>query len=192
MKYLFFDLETTGLDPKRCAIHQLAGIIEIDGVEVERFNLFMKPLPGKEIQQQALDLKGLTIEKLNEYTTTSLVFNQFLSILGKHVDKFQKTDKFFPIGWNNNAFDNEFLRQLFEDMGDKYFGSWFWNGTIDVMCLAAYAYRYNRHNMENFKLSTVAAYAGLEVSQESLHDGLYDVELTRGIFKILTKKSENP
>jgi len=33
MKLLFFDLETTGTTPARHGIHQISGIVEIDGVE---------------------------------------------------------------------------------------------------------------------------------------------------------------
>lgn len=192
MKYLFYDFETTGLDPKRHSIHQLSGIIEIDGQEVERFDIKFRPLAGREISQEALDLKGLTVEQLNAYPEAAFSFNQFVNILAKHVDRYSKTDKMFLVGYNNRAFDDQFLIELFNCMGDKYFGSWFWYNTIDVFVLATYAYRYKRPLLPNFKLMTVAKLSGIEVNDDSLHDALYDVELTRGIFKALTKNAEKP
>ena len=38
MKLLFFDLETTGTDYRKHAIHQISGEIVIDGEIKERFN----------------------------------------------------------------------------------------------------------------------------------------------------------
>ena len=41
--------------------------------------------------------------------------------------------------------------------------------------------------MENFKLSTVAKTLGIEVKDDSLHNAMYDIELTHEIFKIVTR-----
>ena len=38
MKLFFFDLETTGLDNQKHAIHQISGKIIIDGIEKTKFN----------------------------------------------------------------------------------------------------------------------------------------------------------
>lgn len=109
-------------------------------------------------------------------------------MLGRYVDKFNKKDKFFLVGYNNAAFDNQFLRGFFLQNGDTYFGSWFWANSIDVMVLAS-AYLMNRRTeMENFKLSTVAKFLGVSVSDESLHNALYDIRLTRAIYDIVMAK----
>lgn len=44
-KLLFFDLETTGVKFWRNGIHQIGGIVDIDGQEVERFDILPSPEP---------------------------------------------------------------------------------------------------------------------------------------------------
>lgn len=45
-----------------------------------------------------------------------------------------------------------------------------------------------RPDMENFKLSTVAATLGVQVDGDSLHNALYDIELTKAVFDIVAKR----
>ena len=40
--------------------------------------------------------------------------------------------------------------------------------------------------MKNFKLGTVAETLGVKVDESKLHDGLYDVELTKAIYDKIT------
>ncbi|MDZ7795548.1 MAG: hypothetical protein U5N56_00180 [Candidatus Marinimicrobia bacterium] len=42
-KFLYFDVETTGLNPAKHDITQLSGLIEIDGEVVDGFNFNLKP-----------------------------------------------------------------------------------------------------------------------------------------------------
>jgi DNA polymerase-3 subunit epsilon len=108
-------------------------------------------------------------------------------MLGKYVDKFNKKDKFFLVGYNNAAFDNLFLRGFFLQNKNNYFGSWFWSSSLDVMVLATLFLAEKRADMENFKLSTVATTLGIKVEEEKLHDASYDIYLTKSIFNIITK-----
>ena len=64
MKVLFFDLETTGTLVSRHGIHQISGMVVIDGVIREKFNLHVRPNPKAEIVQEALDIAGVTKEKI--------------------------------------------------------------------------------------------------------------------------------
>ena len=59
-KRMWFDLETTGIDPTQNGIHQLAGLIESDGVIVEEFNLLITPPKDKVVEPEALACSGLT------------------------------------------------------------------------------------------------------------------------------------
>lgn len=101
------------------------------------------------------------------------------------MSKYNKTDKFFLVGYNNASFDNQFLRGFFLQNGDNYFGSWFWSNSVDVMVLASQYLLAERPLMPNFKLSTVAAQLGVVVSEDKLHDALYDVDLTRDAYHIM-------
>lgn len=90
------------------------------------------------------------------------------------------------VGYNNAAFDNQFLRGFFLQNNDKFFGSWFWANSMDVMVLATVYLANKRTEMENFKLSTVAETLGVQVDGDSLHNAMYDIELTKAVFDIVT------
>lgn len=185
MKLLFFDLETTGVNPAKNGIHQISGMIEIDGVEKERFDFHVQPNPKAIIEEQALSVAGVTREQVLNYPPMGEVYKELVAMLGRYVDKFNKRDKFFLVGYNNASFDNQFLRGFFLQNGDNYFGSWFWSNSIDVMVLASQHLAICRHDMENFKLATVAKFMGINVNDEALHDAYYDIYLTREIYKLL-------
>lgn len=186
MKLVFFDLETTGTNPGKHGIHQISGQIVIDGVIKETFDFHVQPNPKALIEDEALKVGNVTREQILAYPPMQQVYQEFVSLLGKYVDKFNKKDKFFLVGYNNAAFDNQFLRGFFLQNGDVYFGSWFWANSIDVMVLASAYLATRRPDMENFKLSTVARTLGVDVQSESLHDAMYDIELTKAVFDIVT------
>lgn len=132
MKLLFFDLETTGVKFWRNGIHQIGGIVDIDGQEVERFDIRLAPNPAATIEQEALDVAGVTLEQVQSYQPMEEGYRQLVGILSKYVNKFDKRDKMYLVGYNNAGFDNSFLRALFQQCGDKYFGSWFYPNCMDV------------------------------------------------------------
>lgn len=187
MKLLFFDLETTGTNPGRNGIHQISGQIAIDGKHVQDFDFHVQPNPKAVIEDAALQVGGVTREQILAYPPMEQVYKEFVAMLGKYVDKYDKKDKFFLVGYNNAAFDNQFLRGFFLQNGDNYFGSWFWSNSIDVMVLASAYLADRRADMENFKLSTVAKFLGVSVSDDSLHNALYDIELTRAVYEIVKR-----
>lgn len=187
MKICFIDTETTGLDVKKHGIIQLAAIMEIDGEVVGRFDAKMRPASSCACDPKALEISGHTVEQIREFRPEADVFRDFLEFLGVHISKFDKLDKAIFSGYNS-PFDNEFIRQLFERNGDKFFGSWFWSGTVDVMGLALLRLADSRSSMENFKLGTVAnSVLGAESVQMltmeyGLHNAMTDIEITREIF----------
>ncbi|GAE14618.1 DNA polymerase III epsilon subunit [Bacteroides pyogenes JCM 6292] len=187
MKLLFFDLETTGTNPGRNGIHQISGSIVIDGKRIEDFDFHVQPNPKAVIEEEALKVAGVTREQVLAYPPMQQMYQEFVAMLGKYVDKFNKKDKFFLVGYNNAAFDNQFLRGFFLQNGDNYFGSWFWSNTLDVMVLASAYLVTRRPDMENFKLSTVAKTLGIEVKDDSLHNAMYDIELTRAVYDIVKR-----
>lgn len=186
MKIVFFDIETTGVNPAKNGIHQISGEIVINGETKEKFDFKVRPNPKAEITPEALEVGGVTKEQIMAYPPMEDVFPKFVDMLSKYTDRFNKKDKFFLCGYNNASFDNNFLRGWFLQNGDKYFGSWFWANTIDVMVLATVYLMNVRANMENFKLKTVAMALGINVDEAELHDASYDIYLTKEIYKIVT------
>ncbi len=182
MKLLFFDLETTGTLVNKHGIHQISGMVVIDGEVKETFNLHVQPNPQALIEPAALEVGGVTEAQIKAYPPMGVIYNQFVDMLSKYVDRYNKKDKFFLVGYNNASFDNQFLRAWFIQNDDKFFGSWFWANSIDVMVMATPYLAEQRADMENFKQGTVAKTLGIAIDDSKLHDALYDIEVCKAIY----------
>lgn len=182
MKLFFFDLETTGVKFWRNGIHQISGEIVIDGIAQESFNFKTCPNPKCEIEDEALSVCNVTREQILQYPPMQEIYKQLVEMLAKYVDRYNRQDKFFLVGYNNASFDNQFLKAFFTQNNDNYFYSWFWVNSIDVMVMASHFLAERRHTMKDFKQETVAREFGIEIEQEKLHDAAYDIQLTREIY----------
>jgi len=185
MKTLFIDTETTNSNSSTCGLVQIAGIIEIDGKEKERFNINSNIFDDDEVSEEALEINNLTIEQINKFPKPRIAFAKFISVMKKHVDQYDKKDKLIVYAYKSE-FDNNVLRNWFLKNNDNYFGGWFWNPWIDVMNLAMYVLQNERSQLTNFKLITVAEYLGITLDQRKAHDALYDVELAKKVYKEIT------
>ena len=192
MKYLFFDLETTGFGFDKCAIIQL-GAIMVDVNDnfhmkpIDAINLKMCPDYGKMIDKRSLEINGYSIKDLSSFQSSGEAFDKFLKYLDTHIDRFNKVDKITLVGYNSLHFDIDFLRQWFYDNGNKFFGAYFWSNSIDVLSEASRYLTFYRPALLNFKLGTVAKAMGIETKEDELHDGLYDVKITFKIFNKIIK-----
>jgi DNA polymerase-3 subunit epsilon len=187
----FIDVETGGLEPGTCALLQIAGIIEYtkDGKRLdESFNFHIKPFDADQCNPKALAVNNLTKEQINGFESPSTVHDKLLLLWEKFVDKYDKRDKMFFIGYNSHSFDMPFVREFFRKCGDKYFGSWFHYPSIDVMILAAEHLKENRRWFPDFKLMTVADRLGIKCDSSKFHDALYDIEITREIYRKVAQK----
>lgn len=182
-KIFWCDCETTGVDPRKNSVIQIAGLVEIDGEVVEEINLLCKPLPGKVIAQQALDVNKRTAEEICQFPHPMIAVSELRKIWGKYVNKYEKSDKFTMAGFRVD-FDFDFVRQLFMDCKDKFFGSWFINCTLDVRAFMALAA--SKHNicLENYKLVTCCEHFEIPLGQDA-HDAMPDIKATRQLFKEL-------
>ena len=188
MKTLFFDVETTGLLPHKHCIHQIAGIYLENGEEVKRFEIKMQPYEKAQIEQEALDVGKVTRDELQSRQTFQEAFKEFNTMLDSWVNKFDKKDKIELVGYNNLAFDNNFLRGFFKINECNYFGSYFHQQSRDVYALAVECLHPFRDDIKDFKLQTVAKYLGIQVVEDSLHNATYDVHLTIQVYVELRKR----
>ena len=183
-KYLFIDCETGGLDPLKNALLQVACIAEIDGKEVGRYDFKMKPIPGKEIDKEALDVTGLLLKDIAKYEPSATVFKQFVKMLDSYINKYDSTDKFQVIAYNS-PFDLSFIKEWFVDNNHDYLFSYGHYPWIDIPVLVSVLTEGQRDKIPNFKQGTIAKALGIEVVEDRLHDAMYDVELARDIFHII-------
>ena len=182
----FYGLETTGTNVKIHGIHQISGCIEVNDEVVEHFDFKVRPNPKAKIEPEALSHSGVTEEIIMEYPEMKSVHKKIVALLGKYVDRYNPKEKIYLVGFNNRKFDDIFFRAWFEQNGDDFFGSWFWGESLDVMVQACEYLINRRLAMPSFKLKRVALELGLDVDETRLHDAVYDISLTRDIYRIVT------
>lgn len=181
MKLFLFDLETTDVS-ENSGIHQISGRIIIEGEVKETFNFHVAPHAGASINPKALEVCGVTLEQIQAYSPMQEVFPQVVAMLDKYIDKYDKKDKFFLVGYNNSHFDNSQFRHWFTLNGFQYFGSYFWSNSLDCMVLATPRLIAQRAAMQDFKQKSVARALGIEVDDTKLHDASYDIGLCHQIY----------
>ncbi len=187
-KLFVYDVETTGIDSQRCGIHQLAGKIIIDGYITEDFSVCVQPFRDQVINLDAIAVSGTTLAMLESYEKPDVVYRELISILSQYCNKNDPNDRFHLVGYNNSNFDNIFLREFFRRNNDNDFDLWFWREAIDVYIIAAFFCSDHREQLDNFRLSTVAQYFGINVNYDLLHNPIYDAVLTYQLYLKLKSK----
>lgn len=177
MKILWLDTETSGLDPVKNDIIQIAGIIEIDGVVKEEFNFKCRPHNPATIEDSALRVNKVCKDELLSRQYPASMKEELLSVFQKYINKFDTMDKFLPAG-HNVRFDIEFLSKFFEKCGDKYFGSWMDWHPLDTVCMAVMCRLLGKIYPPNLKLQTVCETLGVI---PGTHDAMTDIRATREI-----------
>lgn len=186
MTKIFYDTETTGLDPRMHSIHQIAGLVEMDGLVVDTFDIKMRPHPRAEITPGAMKSGNVTAELIQSYPLDqSEAKTKFEAMLTRYVNKYDSRDKIHLYGYNNRSFDDPFLERWFELCGDGFLRSWFWNDTKDVLVLAGEVLAPIRHLMPSFKLKRVAKTLGIFFDEAGLHDAAFDAQLTYDSYNAL-------
>lgn len=189
MNTFWFDLETTGTDPEKNGIIQIAAAIERDGEIIDTFNDFQNPLTSKEtkfIDSEALEINGHTIQSLAMFAPPSVCYNNLNSFLDKYGKRGIKAARYIPAGYNA-GFDLDFLKQYFFEMSGGPFA--FWDHlqfqAIDPYPVIVWLWRQNLLKIPNCKLSTVAGYFGIKINA---HEALSDVLAARSISLVLKKE----
>lgn len=177
-KIIFIDTETGGVNSEKAALIQLSGIIRIDKKDVEKFNFYIKPFENSEVNEKALEVQGRTLEELktDKYVEEKEVYKQFIKLLDKYIDKYDKTDKFIVAGYNVR-FDVDVLKAFFQRHGNNFLFSYLDSSMLDPL----YSIRLLQIAevlpvLENNKLETWCKHFGIELKA---HDSLEDIEATK-------------
>jgi DNA polymerase III epsilon subunit-like protein len=179
---LFFDLETTDVDPKRGGgIHQIAYILEVDGEVICEREFKCAPFKNDLVNAQSLSVCGVDYQTVLCYPSPIEAFKAIINDL----HPFRKV---VLSGFNIATFDMPFfLSWWFKCRNElKRFDlnlvDYIYFDPLDVRVLAINSLIEERASMQTFKLSDVAEKLGIEVEKGELHDALYDVKLARGIY----------
>jgi len=183
-KVFWFDVETTGTDPKIHGIIEFAGLIEIDGKIVDQLSIKMQPHAGAVIEQSALDVTGITEKDIQDFMPHVPACRMIQRFLDKNCSKFNKEDKYYPAGYNVR-FDLDFLQTMFKKM-DKYgLGSYLNWRSLDPLPILYTQDYLGTLSLPNYKLATVCEHFGIKLKA---HEALSDITATRELFMLLMTK----
>ncbi len=182
-KILYIDVETTGVEPGKHGIIQLAALMDIGGEIVDTFNLKCQPHEGAEINPEALKITGTDPEELKTRTTSSDAYREFLRFLEKHISKFNKEDKAYPAGYNVQ-FDLQFIEAWFRHHGGNKYGSGSYQNwkMLDPLPLCRIWDYQGTLALPDYKLQTVCKHFGIELDA---HDALSDITATRSLLRMI-------
>jgi len=194
-KFVFYDLETTGISPAFDQPLQFAAIVtDLELNEIERVDIRCQLSPHILPSPKALAVTGVRPSQLeNNNLPSAFEFAQT-------IQKF--TEQWAPaiwIGYNSIAFDEAMLRQMFyQNLQPNIFATQFHNNTrLDVMKMifAVHAeapevlkWPINDKGKVSFKLDQLAPLNGFHA--HNAHDALGDVEAT--IFIVDLIKTQRP
>ena len=186
-KILRIDTETTGLNPAKHGLRELAYILVIDGQVVNKDVLQIDTRTYKthvEIDDKALELSNVTIEDFDNFDDSAYAFDKFSTLL-EYVDKEDKNDYFTLAGFNVK-FDNDFLREWFydNDAGTE-FKNYFHYKVIDVFPLVITLKHLGFINTKNDKLKTVCEHFNIPIDA---HNALSDIEATKNLYELISDK----
>ena len=168
----FFDTETSGTDPERHAILQIAWLIDIGGEIVHEQVFDVLPAPDDELVLAALDVNNFTLERMRAGKSLSYVVAALKGVLDENIPL-----SFLPVGHNVN-FDVSFLITAFKKT-NAYFRSIDFKRPLDTRALATYCAYRGLLETENYKLETLANHFSIPIDA---HDALSDIRATRTLF----------
>lgn len=159
VEFTVFDLETTGLSPKKNEIIEIGAVKVKDGEIIDRFNTFVKPsspIPNKITELTGIDDGMVTDAPLIEEALEDFIEFFSDSILVAH----------------NADFDYSFLNSSMNRTDKEPLD----NSVLDTLALS----RALLPELKNHKLNTIADY--YNVSLENHHRAVDDAEATAEVF----------
>ena len=182
MKILYFDVETTGLDPTIHDIIQLSYILEVDGDIVCSDTFQVRPANPERADPAALAVHGISIETMMAYRDAKACKVSWEEQWANHIDKYDPSDKALPCAYNG-AFDLGFLSEFYQRENDRYLGSWIsLKDLLDPLAVLRFLRAGEMLCSPDLKLSSVARHYGIELHA---HDAQSDTRALREISRIL-------
>ena len=176
--FVAFDLETTGVDPKRDSILEIGAIKVVGGQLIESaeftFQELAKPYDRK-LSEGAQELTGITPEDVKDARQMWEVFADFMEFAGDSV----------LVGYNCVAFDGKFLKRA-----GRYSHIVMENKLFDVMRYAGEFRERLGISEKRPSLETVSQALGVE--NPRAHRALPDAITTAKVFLKLREMDEGP
>lgn len=204
-RLVYIDTETTGLNPNKHGLREVAVIIEIDGVVKDKQLFKINPWTYRkndednfvEIDEKALEISGLTVEDITqnkEYQNSTVQQVRLFDLLSKYSpgieDDYDWTDdtkedyRFQLVGYNVK-FDIDFIKAWFKDENTFNFSNIFTHKSLDVFELVKHLKNFNLLDTQNEKLETVCKHFGIQINA---HNAMDDIAATKELYELLQSK----
>lgn len=160
--YTVIDLETTGLDPYKDEIIEMAAVKVRSGQVVNTCSYLVKP--SRPISRKIESITGITNNNLRRSPNIRMVFQKYLDFIGNDI----------VVGHNVVAFDREFIQKACYCLRCRPF-------TNDALDTLIYARRY-RLDVFDYRLATLSEHFNIK---HNAHRALGDCLATHGCYEIL-------
>ena len=158
--FIAFDIETTGLSPRRDAITEIGAVKIVDGQVTEHFDTFVNP--GRSIPPKITELTSITDEMVKDAPDATEALARFRQFCGSQE---------VVLIAHNADFDVSFMRAAAEKAGETFAYTY-----IDSIPMC----RSLIQDIKNYKLDTVARY--LKVEEKHHHRADDDALVLANIF----------
>lgn len=206
---LFVDTETTGLNPDKNGMFQVAGYIDLfhhsSSIQnVACFNFTCNIFEADEYQKESFKSHGKTeTEVRTGFTPPNQIHKQLKKILEKNINikepyyikgsrEINPNRVRYQLIGKNVEFDNDFLKAWFLKNGDKWWWTYCKGYKLSLEPLAYLANHLCGNELKDLKLGTLAKYFNIE---HTAHDALSDITASREFYyrflKCLTTMNTN-
>ncbi len=161
---VFFDLETTGLDPEQDDIIEIAAVISKNGVVVREFQCLVKT--DKVLSPKIVEITNITQKMLDSYgIDIKDALTQFLEFIGDRE----------LVGHNIIGFDMKFLQIGLQ----RHLQKQITNTPVDTLNISNVMFK----SLKSKALFAVGEFLGIYVDQTKLHRALTDVKLNAEVYR---------
>lgn len=192
MTFYFYDLETSGFNPRKARVMQFAGQrtdIELRPIG-EQHNTLIKLSPDVAPDPDAILVTGITPQRT---LAEGISEAEFLSLFHLEI----ATDSTIFVGYNNIRFDDEFMRYMhYRNFYDPY--EWQWQAgrsrwdMLDVVRMTralrpqGLSWPFDSSGQPSNRLELLTSIN--QLNHTSVHDALSDVNATIDLARLIRKK----
>lgn len=185
MNILFIDTETTGTDPKKHALLQIAAEFHKDGTCVEKFSENISQ-DYAHIDLGALRVNGVSASQVSSYgnpaRTVLVKFVDYLLMLNKRYGS-------FVVCGHNVNFDIEFIKNALVNQGMDNVSALLPYRVLDTATIGLFLNSVGQINTDGkYSLLALLKALNVEVDKDSLHNAVTDVQVTAEVFYKMQQK----
>ncbi len=170
---VFFDIETTGLDPEQDDIIEIAALISKNGVVIREYQCLIQT--EKTLAPIIIEVTKITNQMIqDEGIPITTALTEFLEFIGDRT----------IIGHNIIGFDMKFIQIQLQ----KHFNKKITNTPVDTLPMARVMFK----QLKSHKLLTVGEHLGIYVDHTKLHRALNDVILNAEVYRRMSLTRSRP